>query len=239
VIRLLRGELIKVRTTRTALGFGAACVLLILAVVLLTILTSEVSGVDAKIDALAFGGVVATILMVFGAVGATGEFRHRTIAPAVLIAPDRLRLVVARLIAYTLTAIVFAIAMAIIALGIGLPLLAGEPGPDPATSDWARLAAGSFLACALATAIGVGYGTLVRNQVLAVVSILIWLLIVEQLLISYWDDYDGYSLLFALGRVGRGGDDEVSFGHALVVLLAWAVPICVAALVVDRRRDVE
>ena len=36
--RLVRGELIKVRTTRTALGFGSASVLLVVAVVLLSTL---------------------------------------------------------------------------------------------------------------------------------------------------------------------------------------------------------
>ena len=38
---LVRGELIKVRTTRTALGFGIASVLLVLAVVLISILAGD------------------------------------------------------------------------------------------------------------------------------------------------------------------------------------------------------
>ena len=41
VIALLRGEMIKVRTTRTALGFAGAAVLLVLAVVLITILAGD------------------------------------------------------------------------------------------------------------------------------------------------------------------------------------------------------
>jgi ABC-2 type transport system permease protein len=211
----------------------------VLAGVLISILVDHPSDADRKLEALNFGGAVATILMLFGAVGATGEFRHRTLAPAVLIAPDRLRLVLARLAAYVLTAIVFAIAMAIIAFGVGLPLLAGEVGPDPATSDWLRLAGGSFLACALATAIGVGFGTLVRNQVLSVVTVLVWFTIAEPLLLLLWSGYEDYSLLSAVTGVGRGGDADIGFGHALAVLLGWAVVMCAAALAVDRRRDVE
>ena len=49
--------------------------------------------------------------MVFGVVGATGEYRHRTVAPAVLIAPDRLRLLVARALAYGVTAAGVALVM--------------------------------------------------------------------------------------------------------------------------------
>jgi outer membrane protein insertion porin family len=55
--------------------------------------------VSDKRDALNVGGVLSVPLLIFGIVGATGEYRHRTIAPAVLIAPGRLRLTVARLIA--------------------------------------------------------------------------------------------------------------------------------------------
>ena len=49
--------------------------------------------------------------MVFGVVGATGEYRHRTVAPAVLIAPDRLRLLLARALAYAVTAAGVALVM--------------------------------------------------------------------------------------------------------------------------------
>jgi hypothetical protein len=41
MIALLRGEMVKVRTTRTALGFAGAAVLLVLAFVLITILVGD------------------------------------------------------------------------------------------------------------------------------------------------------------------------------------------------------
>ena len=127
---LVRGELIKVRTTRTALGFGVAAVLLVLAVVLITILAGDPDTAQEKRDALNVGGALSVPLLLFGIVGATGEFRHRTLAPAVLISPHRGRLTLARLIAYVFTAAVMGVAMVVVALAIGLPLLAGRPGPD-------------------------------------------------------------------------------------------------------------
>jgi ABC-2 type transport system permease protein len=238
--RLLSGELIKVRTTRTALGFGAASLLLVLAAVLISILTSDLDSVQRKLDAVNFGGGIAIVLLLFGAVGATGEFRHKTLAPAVLIAPDRVRLVIARLIAYSLTALVFAVAMAVVTFAIGLPLLSGEPGPQPTSGEYVRVVAGGVLAVVLSGAIGVSLGTLVRNQVAAVVGILVWLTILEPLLsLLIKERASRYLLGPALARLGGGGNHEIGFAVSILVILAWAVVACALALVVDRRRDVD
>jgi ABC-2 type transport system permease protein len=91
-----------VRTTRTALGFAIASVLLVLAYVLVSFLAGDPTTASEKRDALNVGGVLSIPLLLFGIVGATGEYRHRTLAPAVLIAPDRMRLTGARLLAYAL-----------------------------------------------------------------------------------------------------------------------------------------
>jgi hypothetical protein len=236
---LLAGELIKVRTTRTALGFGVAAALLVVAAILLSTLAGDPSTVEDKRLALAYGSLVAIIFLLFGAVGATGEFRHRTLAPAVLIAPDRVRLVLARIGAYTATAFAFALAMAVIALALGIPLLAREEGPELGSGDYARVVAGGLLASALAAAIGVGVGTLVRNQVAAVVGALVWISIAEPLLSLIDDRVADVTLGSSLDRLAQGGDADVSFAGALLVVAAWAVAVCAAGALVDRRRDVE
>jgi ABC-2 type transport system permease protein len=237
--RLLAGELIKVRTTRTALGFGSAAVLLVVAGVLISILAGDPRTVADKRDTLAFGGIVAILLLLYGAVGATGEFRHRTLAPSVLIAPDRLRLVLARIAAYALTGLVFAVAMTVVALALGVPLLSGEPGPDPSFGDYAGVIGGGLIVVVLAAAIGVGYGTLIRNQVGAVVSILVWLTILEPLIGALSDDVSDYLLGSTMDRVSLGGDEELAMLPAVLVLLAWTAATCAAGALVDRRRDVE
>jgi ABC-2 type transport system permease protein len=237
--RLVTGELIKVRTTRTALGFAAASLLLVLASVLITILAGHPDTVEDKRAALNFGGAIAIVLLLFGTVGATGEFRHRTLAPAVLIAPDRLRLLLARVAAYTLTAIAVAAAMAVLTLVIGVPLLAGERGPDLATGDYVKLVAGGLLVAGLAVAIGVAFGTLVRNQVFAVIAVLVWVTILEPLVGLIKDRLLDYTLGSALSRVAQGGDDRMSLGGAVLVLVAWGVVFLAGAALVDRRRDVD
>jgi hypothetical protein len=237
--RLVAGELIKVRTTRTALGFGAASLLLVLASVVITILAGHPDTLEDKRAALNFGSAIEVVLLLFGAVGATGEFRHRTLAPAVLIAPDRLRLLIARLAAYALTAVAVAAVMALVALAIGIPLLAGESGPDLGGGDYVKVVAGGLLVSALAVAIGVAFGTLVRNQVFAVIAVLVWLTILEPLVGLIDDSYTDYTLGSTLTRVAQGGDDRMSLGAAVLVLLAWGAVLLVAAALVDRRRDVE
>jgi hypothetical protein len=237
--RLVAGELIKVRTTRTALGFGAACLLLVVASVLITILAGHPDTLEDKRASLNFGSAIAIVLLLFGAVGATGEFRHRTLAPAVLIAPDRLRLLLARLGAYALTALALAAVMALVTLVIGIPLLGGEAGPDLGGGDYVKLVAGGLLVAALAVAIGVAFGTLVRNQVFAVIAVLVWVTILEPLVGLIDDSYTDYTLGSTLTRVAQGGDDRMSFGGAVLVLVVWGAVLLVGAAIVDRRRDVE
>src|SRR3954469_1312073 len=221
--RLLRGEMIKVRTTRTALGFGAAAVLLTLAATLISILANDLVDLSQKRDALNFGGGIGIVLLLFGAVGATGEFRHRTLAPAVLIAPDRFRLVLARLGAYSFTGLLFGFAMGVIALGIGAALMGGEPGPALPTGDYVKIGVGGLIDVTLAPALGVGVGTLVRNQVAAVVGILVWLSILEPLTGVISDSWTKYTLGSTLNRVGLGGDGEMGFASSVLLLVVWAV----------------
>jgi ABC-2 type transport system permease protein len=237
--RLVVGELIKVRTTRTALGFAAASLLLVLAGVLITILAGHPATVADKRNALTFGVGIAIVLLLFGAVAATGEFRHRTLAPAVLIAPDRLRLLLARVAAYALTALALAAVIALITVVLGVSLLAGEKGPDLAGSDYARIVAGGLLVGTLGAALGVAFGTLVRNQVFAVIAVLVWVMILEPLTGLIDDRLPDYLIRSTLTRVAEGGDAELSFAAATLVLLGWVAVFLLAAALVDRRRDVE
>jgi hypothetical protein len=237
--RLIAGELIKLRTTRTALGFGVAAVLLVLAGVLISILAGDPSNVADKRTALSFGSGVSTVLLLFGAVGATGEFRHRTLAPAVLIAPDRVRLFLARVAAYAMAALLFAALMLLVAFAVGIPLLSGRAGPGLTGGDYAEVAAGGVLATVLAAALGVAFGTLVRNQVTAVVGILVWITILESLIGLISGTVTDYLPGVLMGRVGQGGDDRTSLVAATLLLLGWTVAFCAVAAVLDRRRDVE
>jgi ABC-2 type transport system permease protein len=237
---LVRGEMIKVRTTRTAIGFALATLLLVLAQVLISILADDLVSEDDKQSALAVGSTAAVTLLVFGIVGATGEFRHRTVAPAVLIAPDRFRLGVARTAAYAFTGLLVGVAVIAIAIVLGALLLGGEPGPSLGGSEYVTVIVGGLGAATLSAAIGVGVGLLVRNQVAGVVGALVWLFVLEPLVSLISEDIVDYTIGSASGSAGGAStEDALSWGAGLGVLALWAVLFVAVGLLVDRRRDVE
>jgi ABC-2 type transport system permease protein len=239
VIALLSGEMIKVRTTRTALGFAASSILLVLAVVLITILADDPTTQQDKREAFNVGGALSIPLLLFGIVGATGEFRHRTLAPAVLISPHRARLTLARLVAYAFTAALTGVAMVVVALVVGLPLLSGQPGPGLDSTDYLTVISGGIIAATLSCALGVGVGVIVKNQVAGVVGALVYLFILEPLLPLIDDVLAKGSILAAASTLGGAESDEMTWLGALVVLGVWAGVAVAVGLFVDARRDVD
>jgi ABC-2 type transport system permease protein len=236
---LVRGELIKLRSTRTALGFATVALLLVLASVLVSLLAGEPFSIEDKRSALAFGGPLSIPLLVFGAVGATGEYRHRTLAPALLVAPGRPRLVLARTLAYAATGMAIGVAMLVVTFAIGIPLLSGADGPALDGGDYARLAVGGVLSAGLSSALGVGVGTLVRNQVGAVVGLLVYVFLVEPLILVLTDTASKYTVGQAQTALGGGsGSDLLPWGVALLVFAGWSAALVAAGGLVDARRDV-
>jgi ABC-2 type transport system permease protein len=236
--RLIDGELLKLRTTRTALGFTAGVVLLTLAIVLLTILSGHPTTIADKRSALAVGSGASALLLLFGVVGAGAEYRHRTLAPALLVAPGRGRLLAARVVAYGLAGLAIGVVMTIVAFALGLPLLASRPGPDLSASDYLRAGVGGLLAIVLSTMLGVGVGTLVGKQVPAVIATMVWIFLLEPL-----SGLVGHISKFTIGQTetsiaGDNGGDMLPWGAACLVLLAWTAAFLLAAALLDHRRDI-
>jgi ABC-2 type transport system permease protein len=236
MIQRIRGELIKLRTTRTALGFAAGVAVLTLAIVLITALAGDPKTVADKRGALAVGSAVSALLLVFGVVGAGAEYRHRT--PALLVAPGRGRLLAARLVAYGIAGLAIGVVMTVVAFAIGLPLLAGQPGPDLSMSDYLRTGGGGLVAVTVSTMVGVGVGTLIGKQVPAVIGTMVWIFVLEPLsgLIDHISKFTIGQAETSIG--GDTGGDVLPWGAAVLVLLAWTAAFVIAAAVVDSRRDI-
>ena len=240
--RVLRSELLKLRTTRTAIGFAVAGVLLVVLFVLLGTLAGHPRTVADKAAIISIGDPLAVVILLFGVVGATAEYRHRTVAAGALIVPSRLRLSIGRMIAYGLAGLLVGALMLIVAFALGLPLLAGKPGPSLATSDYVRAVGGSLLACGLGAMVGVAVGVLIANQVAAVVGTLVFLFVAEPLIVAASANVGKFLLGNALAAVGsRGGGagaHRLAFGPAVAVIIAWTVVALVIAGWVDSRRDI-
>jgi ABC-2 type transport system permease protein len=233
---LMRGELIKTVTTRTLVGFAAMGVALAIANVLIVTLSEDLVTVADKQEAIAG---LPILLVLFGLVGAAGEYRHRTAAPAALAARrGGGRLLVARAGAYAVTGMAVGALTVVFSLALGLPLLGSEPGPGLGAGVVAVVAGGSVIAAGLCAITGVAVGVLVRNQVVGVVGALILAFVVTPLLYSV----DATVVEFtpfgaAVVLAGDPNADTVSVGGAALVLAAWTVPLLVGAIAAERGRD--
>jgi ABC-2 type transport system permease protein len=233
---LLRGELIKTVTTRTVFGYAALGVAVAIANVLIVTLSKDLVTAADKQGAIA-GLPVGLIL--FGLVGAAGEYRHRTAAPAALASGGRRgRVLLARAAAYAVTGLVLGALAAVVALALGLPLLSGEPGPGLGSGEITAVAAGSVICAALCAIMGVAAGALVRNQVVGVVGALI-LMFVALPLLNIVDKTAAELTPFGAAAVLAGDPtgDTLSWADAGLVLSAWTAPLLFAAVIVERKRD--
>jgi len=130
------------------------------------------------------------------------------------------------------------VVMTVVAFAIGLPLLAGQPGPDLSTSDYLRTGGGGLVAVTVSTMLGVGVGTLIGKQVPAVIGTMVWIFVLEPLsgLIDHISKFTIGQAETSIG--GDTGGDVLPWGAAVLVLVAWTAAFVIAAAVVDSRRDI-
>jgi ABC-2 type transport system permease protein len=239
---LVSAELLKLRTTRTALGFLIATVLLTLLAGAATFATTDVRSPHDLQQAFSGAGITGLLLLILGIVATTGEYRHRTITGALLVTPDRRRFLVGKLIAYLLTgAVLGAVAIAVtIVPGLIWFSIRDQPIDLLSAGDYVLIVLRGIGLCALSGSVGVAIGMLVRNQIAAVVGLLLYLFIVETLIGVASEDV----AKFMLGAVQSTLDGNGAPPHALapgvaaLVLAGWVVLLAAAGMALDQRRDV-
>jgi ABC-2 type transport system permease protein len=238
---LISAELLKLRTTRTALSFLVATVLLTLAVDAATFASSDFLDKSDVEDALAGASIAAALLLVLGIVGTTGEYRHGTITSSLLASPDRRRLVAAKAVAYLLTGAVLWLTAMAATFALGVPWLSARDAPidQLGAGDYLSLAAEGVAAAALSGAIGVAIGAIVRNQVAAVVGTLVYLFVLEPVIGLLSTDVAAFTIGGAQGALGNASlDDALDPLPAALVLAGWAVVLGVLGSELEERRDV-
>ena len=134
-------------------------------------------------DRLGIAGFGQAFALVLGILAVTTEFRHGTITPTLIAAPDKTKLVLAKLVANVTAGLV----LGLLAAGLTTVIvLVGFSARDIDTGldggEVASVVIGLTLASGLWAALGVGLGALVRNQVGAIVGALIFTFVGEPLL---------------------------------------------------------
>ena len=236
--------MLKIRSTRTSLGLALGMVAIILLFVLLTGLLSSVSSLSGKEDQrslFSIGSFAGLFSALAGVLLVTGEYRFGTIRPTFLFNPGRTQVVAAKVAASLLAGFVFAVVGEALSVGVGAVILTAAASPSPCTDDdYELLTLGTLAGTALWGGIGVGLGMIVRNQVGAIIGLLAWGFVIENLL---------FALAPSVGRLTPGQAQNGFMGlttdHLLgpaaggAVLLAWTVVLCVAGTALATRRDVN
>ena len=239
---LLKAELLKLRTTRTFVTLVGCAVALSL---LLTVLGATLDSGLTEEDLLFLfnSDFTGLFILLLGVVGMAGEWRHRTITGAVLAAPDRVRFTAAKLLAYAVAGMVLSLVVTVTIMVVGTVILAARDEMTLGVADLADILWRNVLVAAYLGAFGVCVGGIVRNQVVAIVGVLVLSFLVEPALIGLVPDVGKFGPLGGAPASLQRTDffDEGNLlapGFAALVMLAWIGLGFAATAALLRRRDV-
>jgi ABC-2 type transport system permease protein len=251
MIALVHAELLKLRT-RSA----AWLLLATLTIVTLGIAASipKAGDHDAPVplndpDVLAatVGGLVP-VSMVFvvllGVLSFTQEFRYGTATSTYLVEPRRARVLVAKLLSQALMSVVITLLTLVYAVGLADVIIRARDGDATFSSQFWQTTAAAFACMAAYSLIGVAIGVLVRNQVVVVVGVLVWMLAVEWTVLPSFPTVGRWLPVGATNTLLQQGPSLGLDGKLLsaaaggLVLLGYTVIAVTLALVLTPRRDV-
>jgi len=234
---LLQAELLKLRSTRTTAGLLLAT----LGLVALTVasgvpkvgaaegpLSLDDPGLLADVVATCFG-VPQVLMVLYGTLAFTQEFRYGTITSTYLGEPRRTRVLLAKWLALALVSALITVATLALAVPFSSALIRSRDGDVTF--------AGHFWGV-------VAIGALVRNQVAAVVGVIVWMTAIEFTVIPSFPDVGRWmplgatSSLFQIGPTLGLDGNLLSVPAAGLVLLAYTAAAVVLALRITPKRDV-
>ena len=200
----LKGEWIKLTSTRTIYGLVLGAIALVALSTWSTISAVGAANVGGELHGQQFFFLASVNLAVFAVIvgirAATDEFRHGTVVSSVLSNQGRARLLAAKVTVAAAAAAVLAVLAQAAMLGLAVLLTGGGllPGSwgsgssvDVSSTDWAAMA-GLTGASAGWAVLGVGIGALVRHQVAAIVGAIVWIMAVENIGAGFLGDAGRY-----------------------------------------------
>ena len=241
---LLQAELLKLRTTRTFIALVAASLALsLLVVVLVSILGDDFTQQDVR--NLFTADFTGLFIILLGVIGMAGEWRHRTITSTVLAAPDRIRLLSAKMLSYAAAGALLSLIVTLTIMLVGTIILSVRGEETAALSDLVDVLWRNLLVAALVGALGVGIGGVVRNQIAAIVGVLFIAFVLEPTLIGLAEDYGRFGptqgapggIIQVAGFDGDDTDYLLAPGVAVLVMLGWIGVFFAAAAARLRSSD--
>ena len=246
----LRAEVRKLTTTQVWVWMILLAVGLTLLVTCLTSAFAEPDAGGEPIEAVlnaavSFGYVIAAVL---GVIGITGEYRHLTATPTFLSVPRRGTVIGAKLALHFVTGLVLGVLCIGAALAVGVPWMSARGMEvDVGSDSTVRIIVGGMVTVAIFGIIGVGVGALLRNQVAAVVGLIIYLFLIEGILSAIPKVQEAYPYLPGGAAAGliRTEDPNVQSPVELLepwqgglLLLAYGLIFAILGSLLTVRRDV-
>lgn len=247
MIPLLRAEVLKLRTTRTFAGFiGVAIATSLLFAVLVSVLTEPTA--QTVIADVYASDTSSFLILILAVIGISGEWRHRTITSSLLAAPDRLRFLTAKTIAFAAAGVALSLLIAATVAVVATTILSVRGLPLPHVDDLGMQILRNLLVAAALGAFGVAFGALLRNQVAAIVFLVVVMFVVEPLVVAFAPSVGRFAPLGVLpvaaaglppDDAGLGDIDMLGAPMATLVLVIWIVVVLAAAGALLQRRDLE
>ncbi len=188
-------------------------------------------------------GYIFALLM--GVLIITAEFRHKTVTASFLVTPRRSTFVIAKLIMAALAGAVLAIVLvAATVIGGGIAVAAKGGSFDDLLHQVPAVAPGMILVFVLMGLLGVGVGSLLTNQVAALIVALGWFLIVENIIDGIWSGTTRWlpsGAAMAASSVSRGRSSDVtlfSWWQGSLLILAYGLVFAIVGSLVMTRRDI-
>jgi ABC-2 type transport system permease protein len=189
------------------------------------------------------GGYIFALLL--GALVITVEFRHKTVTTSFLTTPHRTRFVLGKILIAAITGAVLAvIVLAVTVIGAGI-VLSAQGGSFSAMADQiGAVAPGMILVYALFAVLGVGVGSLLTNQVAAIIVCLGWFLIVETIIEAIWSNTtrwlpSGAASAAASVSAGRGQNVGLfTWWQGSILILLYGVAFAALGSFLLTRRDI-
>lgn len=244
VAALLRAEVAKLTSTRSArwlvVSAAALCVLAVSGVVNGGPDADALGTTTALRTVLAHGGLAAILPLVLGVLLTAGEYRHGTVVDTFLSEPRRARVIGAKLaVGAAVGLVVGVIDAAVTAATTAAWYAAKDVDLDLGSGVVLRSLVGIALWTMLYGAIGVAVGAMIRTPPAAIVSVVVWLFIVESALAGLLVDVGRWLPGTAAGALGnRELDGTLGQVPGGLVLLGWTALAAAGAVLATSRRDV-
>jgi ABC-2 type transport system permease protein len=242
---LVAAELLKLRTTRTLWGLSLLALLLVGGGTVLQLALGDSDSPDELRSVLSNASGTGLIAVLLGVIATAGEYRHGTIGATFLVTPKRERVLLAKALAHGLVALGLGLAGAVLVTVLTLSWLGGV-SPELSTGDVALIMGGSVAGTCISGIFGVGLGALLRNQVAAVIVLVVALFVVDPAAASLVPLYGklsltGINIALSGDTGGAGGpvSDPLPQAAAGFVYLGYALASLGAGALVTDRRDIS